>query len=59
MKNRPLLISSVDGINNNTQSHDFTVRFNPGMEFDKNKNYELALGSISMSYSWHNVKTTS
>ena len=53
---KPLLISSRDG-KDNSQSHDFTVRFNRGLEFDKNKNYMVALGSITMSYSWHNVST--
>ena len=57
MKNTPLFISSLDGKNNDTQSHDFTVRFNPGIELDNNKNYQLALGSISMSYSWYNVSS--
>ena len=54
--NTPLFINSVDGIEN-SQSHDFTVRFNPTLEFDKNKNYYLALDSISMAYSWYNVSS--
>ena len=55
--NTPLFINSVDGIQNNTKSHDFTVRFNQGIEFDKNKNYVVALGSIAMAYSWYNVSS--
>ena len=54
--NRPLFINSVDGTAH-SQSHDFTVRFNPPLEFDKNKKYCVALGSITMSYSWYNVST--
>ena len=52
----PLFISSVDGTGN-SKSHDFTVRFNPAMELDKNKNYKVALDSISMAYSWYNVRS--
>lgn len=54
--NTPLFINSVDGINN-SKSHDFTVRFNPGLNLDKNKDYYLALDSISMYYSWYNVSS--
>ena len=52
----PLFINSVDGIGK-SKSHDFVVRFNPPLEFDKNKDYYIALDSITMAYSWDNVST--
>ena len=52
----PLFINSVDGTEN-SKSHDFSVRFNPGLELDKNKDYYLALDSITMAYSWYNVSS--
>ena len=52
----PLFINSVDGIGK-SKSHDFTVRFNPGLNLDKNKDYYLALDSITMAYSWYNVSS--
>ena len=52
----PLFINSVDGTGN-SKSHDFTVRFNPVLEFDKNKDYYIALDSITMAYSWYNVSS--
>ena len=54
--NTPLFINSVDGTGN-SRSHDFTVRFNPALEFDKNTSYYLALDSITMAYSWYNVSS--
>lgn len=54
--NTPLFINSVDGTGN-SKSHDFTVRFNPTLEFDKNRDYYLALDSITMAYSWYNVSS--
>ena len=53
----PLFINSVDGIGK-SKSHDFKVRFNPLMELDKNKDYYVALDSISMAYSWDNVNSS-
>lgn len=52
----PLFINSIDGTAN-SKSHDFTVRFNPSMNFDNNTDYLIALDSISMSYSWYNVSS--
>ena len=54
--NTPLFINSVDGIGN-SHSHDFTVRFSPSLEFDKNKDYYLCLDSITMAYSWYKVSS--
>ena len=55
--NRPLFINSVDG-SVNSKSHDFTIRFNPELHLDNNKNYYVALDSITMSYSWYNVSSS-
>lgn len=52
----PLFINSVDGTGKSA-SHDFTVRFNPPLHLDRNKDYYIALDSLSMSYSWHNVSS--
>ena len=54
--NTPLFINSINGIGK-SKSHDFTVRFSPSLEFDKNKDYYLALNSITMAYSWYNVSS--
>ena len=53
----PLFINSVDHTEN-SKSHDFTMRFNPELNLDNNKNYYVALDSISMSYSWYNVSSS-
>ena len=50
----PLFINSSDGVRN-SNSHDFTITFNPGLHLDKNKKHYIALDSISMSYSWYNI----
>ena len=50
----PLYINSVDG---RGKSHDFTIRFNPAIEFDKNSTYYVALDAITMAYSWYNVSS--
>ena len=56
MNEIPMFIRSVNGVAN-SKSHDFTIRINPPIEFDSNKDYYLALDSISMSYSWYNVSS--
>ena len=50
----PLFIKSVDG---RGKSHDFTVRYDPALEFDKNTDYYVALDFIKMAYSWYNVSS--
>ena len=43
--------------NKNQKSHDFTIRFDPPIALDKNKNYKAALNEVvTMSYSWYNVR---
>ena len=54
--NTPIFINSIDGIGK-SKSHDFTVRFSPSLELDKNRDYYLALNSITMAYSWYNVSS--
>ena len=53
----PLFINSVDGTEN-SKSHDFTIRFNPELNLDKNKRYYVSLDSINMAYSWYNVSSS-
>lgn len=50
----PLFIKSANG---RGKSHDFTVRFNPALEFDKNIDYYVALDFLKMAYSWYNVSS--
>ena len=39
--------------NKNQKSHDFTIRFDPTIVLDKNKNYKVALDQVfTMPYSW-------
>ena len=43
--------------NPNQPTHDFTIRFDPPIVFDRNKNYKAALNElVTMSYSWYNVR---
>ena len=43
--------------NPNQKSHDFTIRFDPPIVLNKNKNYKAALNEVvTMSYSWYNVR---
>ena len=43
--------------NKNQKSHDFVIRFDPPIVWDKNKNYKAALNEVAtMSYSWYNVR---
>ena len=45
--------------NKNQKSHDFTIRFDPPIVLDKNKNYKAALNEVvNMSYSWYNVRNS-
>ena len=45
--------------NPNQKSHDFTIRFDPPIVLDRNKNYEAALNElVTMSYSWYNIRAT-
>ena len=38
-------------------THDFTIRFDPPIVLDRNKNYKAALNElVTMSYSWYNVR---
>ena len=38
-------------------SHDFTIRFDPPIVLDPNKNWKASLNKlVSMSYSWYNVR---
>ena len=50
----PIYIRSTDG-SVGSKSHGFTVRFTPEIVLNPNKVYYIALNSLSMSYSWHNV----
>ena len=43
--------------NPNQKSHDFTIRFDPPIVLDRNKNYKAALNKlVTMSYSWYNIR---
>ena len=43
--------------NKNQKSHDFTIRFDPPIVLNKNKNYKAALNKVvNMTYSWYNVR---
>ena len=52
--NIPLFINSVN-TDVGSESHDFTVSFDPELSLEKNTDYYITLDSISMSYSWHNI----
>ena len=54
MNEIPMFINSVNGIAD-SEPHNFIIKATPPIEIDSNKDYYLALDSISMSYSWYNV----
>ena len=39
-------------------SHDFTTKFNRPIELSYNMKHELAVRSLTMTYSWYNIYTT-
>ena len=44
--------------NPNQKSHDFTIRFDPPIVLDRNKNYKAALTEVvTMTCFWYNVRT--
>ena len=53
----PLFISSLDGVGK-SKSHDFTIRNDPEIVLDNNKDYFIALDSLSMMYSWDNISSS-
>ena len=56
MVERAIHISSVErekyGV---SKCEDFSVRFTPPIELDKNSTHEVAVDKVSMTYSWHNI----
>ena len=51
-----IYISSVDrekiGVSN---THDFKIKLKETYKLDKDKRYEIAVDSVMMTYSWHNI----
>ena len=37
-------------------SHDFTTRFNNAIKLSNDMKHELAVKTISMTYSWYNIR---
>ena len=56
MQERAILISSVNRqkIGRN-RPEDFTIKFEPSLQLDKDMQHELAMDQLSMTYSWHNI----
>jgi len=52
MISRPLLFDSRKG---QGKSVDFTTRFNPPLQLDISKSYEIALINSEIWYAWHNI----
>ena len=59
MRLQIILDSQITKIQNpNKKSHDFTIRFDPSIVLDKNKNYKVALDQVfTMPYSWYNIRS--
>lgn len=54
MTDIPIFVSSIDGVRG-SKPHDFTISFASPIVLDNNSDYYIALDSLNMSYSWHNI----
>ena len=58
MEERAIHISSINREKRGTSKPgDFTIKFNPSLELDPDKNHQLALDRLSMTYSWYNIRS--
>ena len=37
--------------------HNFLIKFNPPLNLDPNKKHRLAIGRLTMTYSWYNIRS--
>ena len=58
MEERAIHISSVNREKRGTsRPGDFTIKFNPSLKLDPEKNHKIALDRLSMTYSWYNIRS--
>ena len=51
----PIILNSEDRDSGTT--HDFTIRFTPEIQLDRNERYVVAVDKFESSYSWHNLSS--
>ena len=56
MEERSIYISSVDREKiGRSVTHDFKIKLQTTLKLDRNMKHEIALDSLLMTYSWHNI----
>ena len=56
MEERSIYISSVDRIKvGKSKTHDFKIKLETTLKLDRNKKHEIAVDTVMLTYSWHNV----
>ena len=56
MEKRSIYISSVDREKVGTsKTHDFKIKLQTTLKLDQNMKHEIAVDTVMMTYSWHNV----
>ena len=59
MEERSIYISSVDREKvGKSKTHDFKIKLQTILKLDQNMKHEIAVDTIMMTYSWHNISET-
>ena len=56
MEERSIYISSVDREKfGKSKTHDFKIKLQTTLKLDQNMKHEIAVDTVMMTYSWHNI----
>ena len=56
MEERSIYISSIDREKvGKSKTHDFKIKLQKILKLDQNMKHELAVDTVMMTYSWHNI----
>ena len=56
MEETSIYISSADRVKVGTsKTHDFKIKLKTTYNLDKNKRHDIAVDTVMMTYSWHNI----
>ena len=56
---RAIHISSINREKTGESRPDnFLIKFNPSLQFDREKNHSLAIDRLTMTYSWYNIRSS-
>ena len=59
MEERSIYISSVDREKvGKSKTHDFKIKLQTILKLDQNMKHEMAVDTVMMTYSWHNISET-